>query len=180
MSEYSFGDFDPDDLSGAGEQQSVQQGPKWFRDYMDKVSEQLKAIQAENERLKAEKKQQAVAEALRAKGYAPQAASLFQGEPDKLDEWLTANGAALAKLTPEGGEQPGEPAPQGPPPSTVPADGQEQMQRMQEQGTQGVAPPQGTDNELAQALKAAPSYEDFAKLMQAHGNPYDWGTGTAS
>jgi hypothetical protein len=45
------------------------------------------------------------------------------------------------------------------------------MQRMQEQGTQGVAPPQGTDNELAAALKAAQTPEDFAKLMQSHGSP---------
>lgn len=176
MSEYSFGDFDPDDMSGAGEQQAMEQGPKWFRDYMDRVSGQLKAIQAENDALKAEKKQQAVSEALKAKGYAPAAASLFTGEPEKLDEWLTANGGALARLAPEGERQPGEQTQQGPPPTTVPADGQEQMQRMQDQGTQGVAPPQGTDNELAAALKAAGSYEDFAKLMQSQGNPYDWGT----
>ena len=176
MSEYSFGEFDPDDMSGAGEPQaSGQQGPKWFRDYMDKVSGQLKAIQAENEALKAEKKTQAVSDALKAKGYAPAAATLFQGEPDKLDEWLTANGGALARL-PEGQQQGEEQTQQGPPASTVPADGQEQMRLMQEQGTQGVAPPQGTDNEIAAALKAAGSLEDFAKLMQSHGNPFDWQT----
>lgn len=177
MSEYSFGGFDPDDdMSGAGEPQSVQQqGPKWFREYMDKVSGQLKDLQAENDRLKNEKKSQAVADALKAKGYAPQAAGLFTGEPDKLDEWLSTNGAALAKLPGEGEQPPGDQqAPQGPPPTTVPADGQAQMQRMQEQGTQGVAPPQGTDNEIAAALNAANSYEDFAKLMQSHGSPYDW------
>lgn len=173
MSEYSFGNFDPEEIPGAGEQPSVEQGPKWFRDYMDKVSGQLKAIQAENESLKAEKKQQAVADALKAKGYAPQAAGLFQGEPDKLDEWLTANGGALAKL-PEGQHQGEEQAPSGPPASTVPADGQEQMQRMQEQGTQGVAPPAGTEAEIAAAIKAAQTPEDFAKLMQSHGSPYDW------
>lgn len=173
--EYSFGDFDPDDMSGAGEQQSMQQGPKWFREYMDKVSGQLKDLQAENDRLKTAEKTQAVADTLRAKGYAPQAAGLFTGEPEKLDEWLTANGAALAKLTPEGQQPEGEQqTPQGPPPTTVPADGQAQMQRMQEQGTQGVAPPQGTDNEIAAALKAANSMEDFAQLMKSHGSPYDW------
>ncbi|MFF4019996.1 hypothetical protein [Streptomyces sp. NPDC001843] len=153
----------------------MDQGPKWFREYMDKVSGQLKAIQAENEALKAEKKQQAVADALKAKGYAPQAAGLFSGDPAQLDEWLTANGGALAKLPAAPGEgEPGEQAPSGPPASTVPADGQEQMQRMQEQGTQGVAPPAGTDNEIAAALKAAGDYEAFAKLMQSHGSPYDW------
>jgi hypothetical protein len=160
-------------MSGAVEQPSVEQGPKWFRDYMDKVSGQLKAIQAENESLKAEKKQQAVAEKLRAQGYAPQAAGLYQGEPEKLDEWLGANGAALAKLPAEG-EQPGEQAPSGPPPSAVPADGQEQMQRMQEMGTQGVAPPQGSDKELAAAIAACRTEEEFAQLMQSHGSKHDW------
>jgi hypothetical protein len=48
------------------------------------------------------------------------------------------------------------------------------MQRMQEQGTQGVAPPAGTDNELAAALKAAQTPEQFAQLMQSHGNRFDW------
>jgi hypothetical protein len=175
VSEYGFDGFEPEEIPGAGEQQSTQQGPKWFRDYMDKVSGQLKTIQAENESLKAEKKQKAVADALKAKGYAPQAAGLFVGEPEKLDEWLTANGSALAKLpSAEGEEGEGGQAPSGPAASTVPADGQEALQRMQEQGTQGVAPPQGTDNEIAAVLKAAQSPEDFAKLMQSHGSPFDW------
>jgi hypothetical protein len=176
VSDYNFGSFDLDDMSGAGEPDSTgQQGPKWFRDYMDKVSGQLKAIQAENEALKAEKKQQAVGEALKAKGYNPAAAGLFTGEPDKLDEWLTANGAALAKLTPEGQQPEGEQqTQQGPPATTVPADGQEQIQRMQEQGTQGVAAPQGTDAEMAAALKAADG-EAFVKLMQSQGSQYNWG-----
>lgn len=175
MSEYGFGSFDPDDdTSGLGETNDQQQGPKWFREGLAKLSGQVNELKAENDRLKAEKKQQAVSEALRAKGYAPQAAGLYQGEPDKLDEWLTANGSALAKL-PEGqqqGEQ--QQTQQGPPASTVPADGQEQLQRMQEQGTQGVATPQGTDNEIAAALNAAGNLEDFAKLMKSHGSPYDW------
>lgn len=176
VSEYSFGGFDPDDMSGAGEQQSNgQQGPKWFRDYMDKVSGQLGELKAENDRLKAEKKTQAVADALKAKGYAPQAAGLYAGEPDQLDTWLTANGGALAKLAPEGQEQLGEQqAPTGPPPTTVPADGQAQMQRMQEQGTQGVAPPQGSDKELASAIAACQTPEEFEQLMKSHGSPYDW------
>lgn len=174
MSEYSFGYDDTDDLSGAGEQQSTQQGPKWFRDYMDKVSGQLGELKAENDRLKATQQRSQLEDALKAKGYAPQAAGLFQGAPDKLDEWLTANGGALAKLPAEGEQQQGEQAPQGPPPTTVPADGQEQLQRMQEQGTQGVAPPQGSDKELAAAIAACQTEDEFAKLMQSHGSRHDW------
>lgn len=172
--EYSFGFEETDETSGLGETNSQQpQGPKWFRDGLEKLSGQVNELKAENDRLKAEKKQQAVSEALKAKGYAPAAATLYTGEPDKLDEWLTANGAALAKL-PDGEQAGGQQAQQGPPPTTVPADGQEQMQRMQEQGTQGVAAPQGTDAEIAAALKAAQTPEDFAKLMQSHGSQFDW------
>ncbi|GAA4890971.1 hypothetical protein ACFPM3_20230 [Streptomyces coeruleoprunus] len=175
MSEYTFGDFDTDDMSGAGEPQSGQQSPKWFREYMDKVSGQLAEIKAENDRLKAEKQQQQVANTLKAKGYAPNAAELYTGTPDKLDDWLTAHGGALAKLPGEGQEQHQEQVPQGPPASTVPADGQEQMQRMMEQGAQGVAAPQGSDKEIAAALDAAQTPEEFAQIMRAHGSQFNWG-----
>ena len=175
MSEYEFGDFGTDDGSGLGEAgDQTSQGPKWFRDGLSKLSGQVKELQAENERLKAAQQRGELENALKAKGYAPQAAGLFTGTPDKLDEWLTANGGALARLAPEGEQPSEEQALQGPPASTVPAAGQEQMQRMQEQGTQGVAAPQGTEAEIAAALKAAQTPEDFAKLMQSHGSPYDW------
>jgi len=175
VSEYSFGGFESDDMSDLGEANDQnQQGPKWFREGLAKLSGQVKALQEENDRLKADQKTAAVADALKAKGYAPQAASLFTGEPDQLDTWLTTNGGALARLAPEGEQQPGEQAPSGPPASTVPADGQAQMQRMQEQGTQGVAPPQGSDAELAAAIKACETPEQFEQLMKSHGSPYDW------
>jgi hypothetical protein len=173
VSEYSFGYDDSGEEPGLGETQNQPQGPKWFREGLDKLSSQVQELKAENDRLKAAQQRSQVETKLRAQGYAPQAAGLFQGTPDKLDEWLTANGGALAKL-PEGEQQPGEQAPSGPPASSVPADGQEQMQRMQEQGTQGVAPPQGSDKELAAALAACQTDEEFGKLMQSHGNPFDW------
>lgn len=173
MSEYSFGN-DFEDTSDQGETGQQPQGPKWFREGLAKLSGQVNELKAENDRLKAEQKTKAVADTLKAKGYAPQAAGLFTGEPEKLDEWLTANGGALAKL-PQGEQQQGEEQThQGPPASTVPADGQEQMQRMQEQGTQGVAPPQGSEKELAAAIAACQTEEDFAQLMKSHGSPYDW------
>lgn len=175
MSEYSFG-FDPsDDPSDLGEtnDQQSQKGPKWFREGLAELSGQVKELRAENAALKADQVKGQLEDALKAKGYAPQAAGLYTGKPDQLDEWLTANGGALAKL-PEGQQTQGEVPPQGPPASIVPADGQEQMRRMQEAGTQGVAPPQGSDKELAAALNACQTDEEFNKLMQSHGSPYDW------
>lgn len=172
MSEYSFGYDETDDTSEQGEIPEAQ-GPKALRDHLKQISSQLKELKADNDRLKAEKARSEVENALKAKGYAPQAAGLFKDEPAKLDDWLSTNGAALAKLPAEG-EQQGEQAPTGPPASIVPASGQEQMQRMQEQGTQGVAAPQGTDNEMAAALKAAETPEQFAQLMQSYGSRFDW------
>lgn len=178
MSEYSFG-YDPsgDDLPDLGETNEQQtQGPKWFREGLSKLSSQVNELQAENKRLKEAQVKGQVEDALKAKGYNPAAAGLFTGEPAKLDDWLTANGGALAKLPAAPGEegQQGEQAPTGPPASTVPASGQEQMQRMTEQGTQGVAPPQGSDKEMAAALAACQTPEEFNKLMQSHGSPYQW------
>lgn len=176
MSEYNFGFEETDETSGLGETAGQgEQGPKWFREGLSKLSSQVNELKAENDRLKAAQQRGEVENTLKAKGYAPQAAGLYQGPPDKLDEWLTANAAALAKL-PDGEQAGGQQAHQGPPPTTVPADGQEQMQRMQEQGTQGVAAPQGSDKELAAALKAAQTPEEFAKIMQAQGSQFDWGT----
>ncbi|AXG81148.1 hypothetical protein [Streptomyces paludis] len=176
MSEYSFG-YDPsDDPSDLGEAGQQPQGPKWFREGLDKLSGQVQELKAENDRLKSAQVKTQVEDALKAKGYAPAAAGLYTGTPDKLDDWLTANGGALAKLPPVPGEGggAGEQAPQGPPATTVPADGQEAMQRMAEQGTQGVAPPQGTDAEIAAALKAAQTPEQFAEIMRSHGSQYNW------
>lgn len=175
MSEYSFGGGDSGYVPDLNEQAPAGAEPKWFRDRMDKVSEQVNALVEENTRLKQEQARNQVADALRAKGYAPHAASLYTGTPEKLDDWLGTHGAALAKLPADGQEQQGETqAPAGPPASTVPADGQEQMRRMQEQGTQGVAPPQGTDKELAAAIAACKTEEEFAQLMRANGNAHDF------
>lgn len=176
MSEYTFGDYDPsDEMSGLGESESQPQGPKWFREGLDKLSSQVKELRAENEALKRSQVEEQVAKTLKAKGYDPAAAALFKESPEKLDDWLGAYGAALAKLPGEGQEQDQE-QPAGPPASTVPADGQEQMQRMAEAGASGVAPPQGTDKEIAAALAAANSREDFEKIMRSHGSQFTFGT----
>ncbi|MEW2498370.1 hypothetical protein AB0942_33285 [Streptomyces nodosus] len=173
MSEYSFGYDEAGEEPDLGETNDQPQGPKWFREGLAKLSGQVNELQAENKRLKAAQTRSELETTLKAKGYAPQAAGLFTGEPAKLDEWLTANSAALARL-PEA-EQPGEQQPpSGPPASTVPADGQAEMQRMQEQGTQGVAAPQGSDKELSAAIQAAQTPEELAKLMQSNGSPFSW------
>lgn len=174
MSEYSFGD-DPGYTPDLGEQAPPGAEPKWFRDRMDKVSEQVNALVEENTRLKQAQVKTQVADALKAKGYAPTAAGLYSGTPDKLDDWLTAHGGALAKLPAEGQEQGGEQAP-GPVATTVPADGQAALQRMQEQGAQGVAPPQGSDKELAAAIAACKTEDEYAQIMRAHGNQHEWNT----
>lgn len=174
MSEYDFGYDETGEQPDLGEASEQQQGPKWFREGLSKLSGQVQELKAENDRLKATQVKNQVADALKAKGYAPAAAGLYTGTPDKLDDWLTANGGALAKL-PEGEQQQGEvQTPQGPPASTVPASGQEQIQRMQEQGTQSVSAPQGTDAELAAAISAAKTPEEFAQLMQSHGSQFHW------
>lgn len=173
MSEYSFGDGDSGYVPDLNEQAPAGAEPKWFRDRMDKVSEQVNALVEENNRLKAAQARNQVADALKAKGYDPAAAGLFSGTPDKLDDWLSAHGGALAKVSAEG-QQPGEVQPPGPPASTVPADGQEQMRRMQEQGTQGVAPPQGSDKEVAAAIAACKTDDELNELMRSHGSRHDF------
>ncbi|MGK5530858.1 hypothetical protein [Streptomyces sp. URMC 129] len=160
MSEYGFNDY----ADGGQEQGQGSQEPKWFRDRMDKLAGEVSELRAENERLQAERRQSQVAETLRAKGYSPSGAKLFTGEPEKLDDWLTANGDALARL-PQ--------APAGPPPSTVPADQQDQMRLISEAGATGVAPPQGAEAELVNRLANA-SPEEFAQIMQANGSPFSW------
>jgi hypothetical protein len=169
VSEYSFGDDLSDDMSDLSEAESRPKGPQWFRDGLAELSGQVKELRAENAALKATQVKNQVADTLKAKGYAPNAAELFTGAPDKLDDWLGTYGAALAKLPGDGQEQ-GEQAPPGPPASVVPADGQAQMQRMAEAGTQGVAPPQGSDKELAAAIAACQTEEEFEALMRASGS----------
>ncbi|ONK10378.1 hypothetical protein [Streptomyces sp. MP131-18] len=170
---YGYDEFDAN--SGAGEPDQSQ-GPKWFRDYMEKVSGQLKEIQAENESLKAEKRQNVVADTLRAKGYEPGAAVLFTGEPEKLDDWLKNYGSALAKLpttAPEGGQEQQEQAPAGPPATTVPAQDQQAMQAFSEAGA-GAAPPAGSDAETAARIAAIKTPQEYAEYMRSQGNQHDW------
>lgn len=180
MSEYGFGyyDGDPNDLEpGNGQpdpnqqvppQQQQAPEPKWFRDYMKKS-------QAEIQELREKLTSKEIAEQFGAKGYDPAAAALYKGDPTKVDEWLTANGALLARRP--GAEQQEENPPpvqqQGPPASTVSSEHQEQLNRMAAAGT-GGAPNMGGDAEIAAALRNAKTIEEFEQVANANG----WGYST--
>lgn len=159
-------------MYGFGEESTEQApdaavAPKFYRDYMDKVSKQLQALQDKNDSLEKAQNQQAVKDALTAKGYAPQAAGLYTGSPDKLDDWLSANGAALAKT---GGEavEPGQGV-QGTPQTVVSPESQAAMQQMASAGVDGVAATSGED-QLNARLNAADSQEEFNAIMREAGN----------
>lgn len=159
-------------MYGFGEESTEQApdaavAPKFYRDYMDKVSKQLQVLQDKNDSLEKAQNQQAVKDALTAKGYAPQAAGLYTGSPDKLDDWLSANGAALAKT---GGEavEPGQGV-QGTPQTVVSPESQAAMQQMASAGVDGVAATSGED-QLNARLNAADSQEEFNAIMREAGN----------
>jgi hypothetical protein len=174
MSEYGFGYADPDGTSDLGETQDQQQGPKWFREGLANLSNQVKELKAENDRLKAAQQREQIAAALKTKGFAPQAAGLYQGEPNGLDDWLTANAPALAKLPAEG-EQSSEQeqgAPQGPPPSIVTPESQAALARMQAMGAGGAAAPSGGEQETVSRLQSMEDPEQFAQFMREQGNKF--------
>lgn len=182
MSEYSFGGMaysggDPDESQdpgyGAGQQD---QSPKWFRTAMEKMAEQNRNLGAQVESLLAEKRQTEIATAFEAKGFSRSAAALYQGPPDKLDDWLTAHGDALARSgvqAPAPQQQdtrpPGEMQPQG----GLAPDVQANLQKMQQMGS-GVAPQGSTssDDELAAALRATTTPQEFLQVAQANGWQY--------
>jgi hypothetical protein len=173
--QYGFGYYDgePGEAPAAAEQ-TPEQGPKWFRDYMGKVSKQLEDIKAENTALKAEKQRTEVAQKLTQAGYAPQAAGLYQGDPAGLDDWLKTNGPALAKLAPEGEQVTAEAeqqAPPGPAPTIVSPESQAAHARMQAMGAEGSAAPAGSDQELAAQIDAM-SEEQFSEFMRTQGNRF--------
>ncbi len=175
MSEYGFGYYsgDPDDLNDQQAQQqappqpsSEEQSPKWFRDYMKKS-------QAELQELRSKLAAKEVAEQFQAKGFDPAAATLYQGDPAKVDEWLTAHGGLLAKRPGAEEREPEQQTQQqGPPASTVSSDHQEQLQRMQAAGN-GQAPSQGTEADVSAALNATRTIEEFEQVARANGWPYN-------
>ncbi len=171
MSEYSFGDMS---YSG-GQPESGQQeppAPKWFRDYMDQAKQQNEQLRAQVEQLTAEKRQTEIASAFEEKGYTRAAAALYQGEPDKVDEWLSAHGAALARVgePQQGSRPPGEMAPPQQSQPAVPPSLQADLTKMQQMGaTSAAAAPLGSDDELAAALAATSTLDEFYNVASANG-----------
>jgi hypothetical protein len=156
---------------GIEPQSQDEQGPKWFRDHMAKVSEDLKALRAENESLRAEKAEAEVTKTLTAQGYAPQAAGLFQGKPEELDDWLGTFGAALAKAAPaaEGEEQA---FPQGTPQTVVSPESQAAAAAFAAAGTDGASPALAGDDALAARLAAAKDQDEFNTILRENGSRY--------
>lgn len=172
MSDIGFGYYDGDDTEIMNNQQQVvppqpseeERTPKWFRNYMEKSAKEIKEL-----RQKLADKE--VAEKFQAKGYDPAAALLYQGDPEKVDEWLTSNGALLAKRPGAPEEEIAPPAQQGPPASTVSAEDQAKLQQMNMAGG-SVASPLGSEAELAAALNAAKTPQEFEQVARANGWDY--------
>jgi hypothetical protein len=160
---YGFGEEEQ-----GGPQGQSEQGPKWFREQMAEVSGTLKELRAENERLKENQRQEQVAKKLTAQGYAPQAAGLYTGTPDKLDDWLSANGAALAKTGGEAAAEQGQGV-QGTPATVVSPESQAAMQQMASAGVDGVAAISG-DDQITARMNAANTEEEFKAIMREAGN----------
>lgn len=165
MSEYGFGV--EDDVT---EPAAQDQGPKWFRDQMAKVSADIKSLREENEALRAEKARTQVREALTAQGYAPQVANLYTGQPEGLNDWLAANAAALAKTGGEAAIE-AEQGVQGTPQSAISAEDQAAMAKMAAAGQDRTAALGGED-QLAARLAQANTPEELAAIMRGEGNGF--------
>lgn len=166
MSDYGFGVDD-------GEQGELQapnpQGPKWFRERMDEVSVELKALRERNESLEKAQRQTQVAEALTAQGYAPTAAQLFTGKPEELTDWLGTYGAALAKADGSAVEQ-GQGA-QGTPQTVISPESQAAMQQMAAAGQDGAAALAG-DEQLAARISMAKDEAELNAILKGEGSKY--------
>jgi hypothetical protein len=168
VSNYGFGE---DDIEQSEPLDQASQGPKWYREGMEKISGQLRELKAENDRLKETQRQTQIAEALSAKGYAPQAAGLYTGTPDKLDDWLGANGAALAKTGGEAAIEAGQ-GTQGVPQTVVSPESQAAMQQMASAGQDGAASALSGDDQLAARLAAAQNEDEWNAIMRENGSKF--------
>lgn len=150
---------------------SQEKVPGWYREKMEKDSKALADMRAELDALRAESSRSKVAQKLEAQGYAPGAASLYTGDPDKVDDWLAANSAYLVKTeTPSYAQHTAQ---GGTPPSTVAADSQGMIQQMNAAGVDGNGQLLTGDDAIAAALRATKTPEEFQQVARAHGWNYD-------
>lgn len=172
MSDMGFGYYGSPEGEGAPNvPASDQNGPKWFRDKMEADAKAMAEMRAELAALRQEAKTAQVAKVFQAQGYNPAAAALYQGEPDKVEEWLTANGGMLARI--DGQQAPKETVPSGAPASSVPAESQQGMAAMNAAGADGSAQQLTGDDAIAAALRATNSPEEFQQVARAHGWNWD-------
>lgn len=178
MSDMGFGYYTGDLGDGTQDDATLQQQtqddqkPNGFRQYLKSLEDKTKKQQELLEGLMAESRRNRVADVLEAKGYDRGVAALYTGDPDKVDDWLTSAGSFLVK-------KPGAPDDQGAGQgqgqqgngSTVPLDGQAQLQAFQQAG-QNAAPPQGSDAEQAAAIASLDSPEKLTAYLASQGNEF--------
>lgn len=162
--EETFYDEDPQQVPPQQASPDDSKSPKWFREYMDKSSKEIKEL-----RMKLNQKE--VAEQFQAKGYDPGAAALYQGPAEKVDEWLSANGNYLAKRGSAEPEPEVPEVPKTPPTSSLSAEDQAKLQQFNAAGT-SAASPLGSEAELSAALSAAKTIQEFEQVARANGWDY--------
>lgn len=151
--------------------QPQQQQGNGLRQYLKTLEENNKAMKDQLNTLVAESRRNKVADVLEAKGYDRGAAALYQGDPDKVDDWLTQTGGLLAKRPEAQQGQGAAGQAQQQAAGTVPLEGQAQLQAFQQAG-QNAAGPQGTDAEQAAELAKFDTIEKMNDYMSSLGNPY--------
>ena len=172
MSDMGFGYNsypDPDDPSQM--QQSADKTPQWFRDKLEADSKALKEMREQMDQLRAENRQVKVAREFESRGYAPGAAAFYNGDPDKVDDWLTTNGSYLVKQ--DGMSAAQQNLANGTPASTIPTEGQAGIQRMTNAGNSGQEVTLTGDDAIAAALAATKTPEEFQAVARANGWNYD-------
>lgn len=163
----------PVDPNALGVQQGSQQQGNPLRDHLKRVEEQNENLRKQVEALVAQQRQNAVADELQAKGYDRGVASLYGGDPAKLDEWLNSNGQYLAKASTDTSGQGQAQGQGGAAASTVPAEGQAALQQLQGMGTQAGAPA-GSDAEQISQMRNAQTPEQLMQYLNSQGNPYGY------
>lgn len=172
MSDMGFGYYGAPESEGAPNTPESGNAPKWFREKLEADSKAMKEMREELNQLRQQARQTEVAKVFEAQGFNPAAAALYQGEPDKAEEWLQSNGALLARSG-SAQEPTREQVPPGPPASTIPAASQAGMAQMNGAGADGTAQTLSGDDAVAAALAATTSPEEFQQVARAHGWNWD-------